>query len=223
MIILTKKDEDKDIRARQFMLEQQLRYLDYDMDALENNILPGLKPQPLEWAFIIHDQDTDESGKMVEPHLHLVMKFKNPQVLSNLAKKLSVQPQYVTKWDGRINNAYSYLIHETEEAVKKHHYKVSEVHASFNYEAKIASIRASDHLISIKEGEEKYANGEITLEQLRTMVSTYDFALHLSEIKAITKELEFRKHKRWVKKAMKNNLKLLVHWFWGGQELVRQR
>lgn len=215
MIVLKKDNEDKEIRTRQFMLEQQLRYLNYDMNTLENSILPNLKPQPLEWAFIIHNKDCDENKKRIEPHIHLVLKFKNPQSLNRLAEKLDVEPQYITKWDGRINNAYSYLLHETEEAIKKYHYKSSEVHASFNFAAKIASIRASDHLISIKEGEEKYANGEITLDQLRFQVSTYDFALHLSEIKSITKELEFRKHEKWVKNAMKNNLKLIVHWFWG--------
>ena len=116
----------KEPRARQFMYVQDLDNLKVKEDDL-SDILN--KSGALEWVYINHDKDPkkDEDGKIIRPHIHVVLKYENPQKVSTVANLFKDKSQYVDVWKGRIANAYSYLLHETEEAREqgKHVYKAS--------------------------------------------------------------------------------------------------
>ncbi|WP_238599767.1 Rep family protein, partial [Streptococcus suis] len=77
---------------------------------------------PFEIAGIIHDKDTDS-----EPHFHIIIRFKNAIWLNSIINKLSqngfeLRANFFEAWKGKVNNAYSYLIHRTEDASEKYQY-----------------------------------------------------------------------------------------------------
>ena len=94
----------KEPRARQFMYVQDLDHLKVKEDDL-SDILN--KSGALEWAFIKHDKDPqkDEDGKIIRPHIHVVLKYENPQKVSTVANLFKDKSQYVDVWKGRIANA----------------------------------------------------------------------------------------------------------------------
>ena len=128
---------NQNIRARQFMYVQQLRLLKIPLEELPE-FLGNLNTT--EWAYIVHDKDKHQDGSLVEPHIHIVLKYLHPQVLVNIAKKFEDKPEYLEVWSGRIDNAYSYLLHRTDEAKEKFQYSPSEVVASFDFIQRIQEI-----------------------------------------------------------------------------------
>lgn len=125
------------VRARQFMYVQQISRLKIPLDGL-----PGFlnKLKAIEWAYIVHNKDKHLDGTDVEPHIHIVLKYLNPQVLDNIAQKFDDQPERFEIWKGKINNAYSYLLHRTDDARNKYQYSVKEIVASFDFEQRVKEI-----------------------------------------------------------------------------------
>lgn len=125
------------VRARQLMYVQQLTHLKIPLDDL-----PGFlnKLKTIEWAYIVHDKDKHHDGTSVTPHIHIVLKYMNPQVIDNIAQKFGDKPERFEVWKGKINNAYSYLLHRTDEARDKCQYSVKDVVASFDFEQRIKDI-----------------------------------------------------------------------------------
>nr|WP_330218266.1 Rep family protein [Streptococcus suis] len=71
----------------------------------------------------------------------------NDNVIHAVYNKLSqngfeVQSNFFEAWKGKVNNAYSYLIHRTEDASEKHQYTVDEVIANFDYAERIENIES---------------------------------------------------------------------------------
>lgn len=128
---------NKKIRTRQAMYVQKVDRLKTSLDGLPK-LLNSLNV--IEWAYIIHDKDKHPDGSEVTPHIHIVLKFLHPQVIDNIAKKFKDKPEYFEVWNGRINNAYSYLLHRTNEAKEKFQYSPTEVVASFDFEQRIKDI-----------------------------------------------------------------------------------
>lgn len=197
------------------MVVEQVAKLPFDVEKLPS-ILSKAKTKPLEWAFIVHDKDMGEDNQLVKPHIHLVLKYKNPQTPSSIAKMLDLDDeQQVAFWDNRVNNAYSYILHRTLDANNKYVYAPEQVVASFNFVKRFAAIDASQSLSKYKDGLEQFANGEIDMEQLRQQISLKDFALHKAEIEAVNKELAYRYHVAWAKDFSERGEPMKVHWFWG--------
>ena len=124
------------IRGKNLMYVQQVRHLPdkiADKDKLIAVVENELKPQ--RYAIILHDKDTHEDGTPEEPGYHVMLCFQNARTIEATAKHLGDKPQYITKWDGEVNNGFSYLIHRTRDARKegKHQYAPSEVIANFDF------------------------------------------------------------------------------------------
>lgn len=197
------------------MIVEQIDKLTFKIDELPS-ILDEAKTKPLEWAFIIHDKDVDENGDLVKPHIHLVLKYKNPQTVKSIAKMLDFEDeQQVGFWDSKINNAYSYLLHRTLDAIEKYEYRPEQVIASFDFIKRFEAIDASQSKTKYKEGLDQFASKEISLDELRQKISLKDFALHKSEIEAVNKELAYRDHQEWAKQFLAKGKPMKVHWFWG--------
>ena len=102
-----------DRRYRQFMYVQDVQHMQIKESKL-SKILD--KSGALEWAYINHNKDVDNRGQPIRAHYHVILKYENPLTIDSVASLFNDNPQYVQVWRGRINNAYSYLIHETEDA-----------------------------------------------------------------------------------------------------------
>lgn len=95
-------------------------------------VLEKLDDTFTEWAYILHDCDTDVNGECKKPHVHWVGKVKNPCLLSTIANKLGVPEnsvEYCKKW----KSAVRYLIHMDD--VDKFQYIPENVTCSFDYMA----------------------------------------------------------------------------------------
>lgn len=98
------------------------------------------------YAYIVHDQDLDDAGNKVAPHLHLMMEFKNPCYMSAIAKLFNDKEQYIEnmtkKGKNGIANGFCYLVHQTRASREKHPYDPQEVTASFDYPEYLAQVSA---------------------------------------------------------------------------------
>ena len=120
-------------RTRHMMYTQQIKHLpsgktaDEIIDEIENVLAPE------RFGAIVHDKDENEDGTPKEPHLHVMMSFKNPRSVEGIAKQLNERPQYFERFNKSSENGYAYLCHRTTQSRHKHQYNPDEVKANFNY------------------------------------------------------------------------------------------
>lgn len=200
----------KKIKARQFMLVQDLDNLSFDLKELEDR-LSTLHAN--EWAYILHNKDQSKNGGLVKPHIHCVVKFENERMLTSLAKKLEIKPQYFQIWSGRINNAYSYMLHLTNNAQNKHIYSPKDVVASFDFPKRIKEITNKVSKQEIKDALTMYSNGALSREELKIKMGNLAFAKSLDIIKKLDTVLDDQTHKEWLKSFQ--NKKMTVDWYYG--------
>ena len=79
-----------DLRARQWMYVQDLNHLKVNLDDLINILEQS---NSSEWAYIVHDEDLDENGELIRPHIHTVLKFTNPQNITQFTMKFKEKSQ----------------------------------------------------------------------------------------------------------------------------------
>ncbi|HEM3442014.1 TPA: replication initiation protein [Streptococcus suis] len=178
---------------------------------------------PFEIAGIIHDKDIDS-----EPHYHIIVRFKNAVWLNSIINKLSqngfeVQPNFFEAWKGKVNNAYSYLIHRTEDASEKYQYPVDEVFANFDYAERIESIESKIQSNSRNEKTinvvrnliNKIIDGDITFDEAIKEVDGYTLVKYdreFSKAKKRRTEIDFE---NWKENALKNGFKREIIWLYG--------
>ena len=156
-------------KSRTMMYTQQIAHFPLkEVRKLEERI--KLKIKPLKYAIITHDKDVDENGNAAEEHIHVVLTFKNARSVKNIARLLSDKPQYLEVWDGREENAFAYLVHQTEKSKTKYQYAPTEVIANFDY---------ADHVGKMAK-KEKTVNTEIQFTS-ETQVSGGPYILPSSE------------------------------------------
>lgn len=212
-----------EIRARQFMYMQDFDHLKIDFNDL-TNILTKANIQ--EWAYIIHDKDTDQNDQLIRKHLHVVLKYANPQILSHVVRLFNDEPQYLEVWQGRISNAYSYLIHATLEAKDKYQYDPKNVVASFDFLARITEIQTSVNQSRLNSKVvanflTQYANEEISYQELVNIVGLAEIAKRKSVIDNITKLIADKKHGEWLKDF--HDRKAETIWLWGSAGVGKTR
>lgn len=200
-------------RYRQLMYTQDLKHLPFKLSELKNI----LQKEPLdEWAYILHNKDVNKNQKHVRDHLHLILKYSNPQSIDHVAKIFDDQNQYIEIWNGRINNAYSYLIHATNDAKNKYQYSPKEVIASFDFEKKIKEIQT--HISSKKVNIEKvlndYAIGILSYSELVKKIGILNVAKNQRLINTIEEIRNEERQKIWLKEFQ--NKQMVTLWLWGG-------
>lgn len=168
-------NEDKTPRAKNLMYAQQLRHLPQGIKTAEDLAeLIETKLNPVRYAVIIHDQETDDQGQPKAPDIHAMMSFENARHCSAVAKKLGDKPQYVQAWSGDANNGYAYLVHATTKARKegKHQYNPTEVKANFDYAGLMQQIGAE--VVQAKATRQGETNIRTMLDLLYTGAVTRD-------------------------------------------------
>lgn len=174
------------------------------------------KDGKLDWAFIVHNKDTHDDGEKVRKHVHVVLSYENPQTAKHVAQLFKDKPEYVELWKGSVNNAYSYLLHETTNARNKFHYDVSEVISSFDFKSKIESIRKKAKKISRKDIQNyivDYSNEMLTKQELEEKIGVLEMAKNKLLIDRIESILAHKKHKKFLKEF--KGQKCITYWIWG--------
>lgn len=189
-----------DPRARQYMYVQDVDHLKIDFKELPNILNKSAAEQ---WAFIVHDKDMDEKGNPTRSHVHVILKYAYPQILSHVVRIFNDKPQYLQIWKGRINNAYSYLIHRTADAQNKYQYSPGDVTASFDFVAKIKKIEGkvnhkTVNRLLINHYLDDYAAGALSITELEQKIGIVQVAKHKTVIDHIDQINAARKHKVWL-------------------------
>lgn len=211
------------------MYEQQL---DYFPKSVKRKTLASVMKtltallNPVRIAGIIHNKDVNEDGELVAPHVHIVLQFKNPRSLENLAKLIN-EPQVSAfqQWRGNVNNAYSYLIHQTSGAEEKYQYDMTNVKANFDYPTLIKTItkkvnqkhsQSDNHLI--KALLDKLGAGEISKDEVISNLSGSQFAKAKKQINDVYQQVQTEKAKDWLTQKKKNHTPTTVIWIYGLSE-----
>lgn len=211
----------KTIRSRNFMYTQDIDHLPFKKDDLAS-ILEKSRAQ--EWAYILHDKDVDENKKKIRPHYHVMMRFKDAKTITKISKIFGDKPQYIEAWHNTINNGFSYLIHETSGSQNKYHYDISEVTASFDFKAKIESIRRKVRKPSrqaIEDYIENYSNGVLTKETLQDQIGVLEMAKHKTLLDHIDQILDQKKHNEFLEEF--KGQKCVTYWLWGESGVGKTR
>lgn len=234
----TKSDSKQAKRYRQFMYVQDLTHLKVKPTELKE-ILE--KSGAEKWAFILHDKDfkedfgesgtdgtlSDEGEKqalqpseeasktLIRQHFHVVLKFENAHSISSVAKLFKDEDQYVQVWKGKIENAWSYLLHRTSGAQNKFQYSPQDVVSNFDFKKEIKKIeeKVKQSKSNINEQIQSYTDGEITKEQLIERIGVWEFAKRKKTLDAVEQVLEVRRQSAWLKEF--EGKKCLVVWIWG--------
>ena len=238
----TKQSTTQAKRYRQFMYVQDLTHLKVKPTELKE-ILE--KSGAEKWAFILHDKDVkddskgilDENGTdgtvaskgeeqaqspstnthkpLVRQHFHVVLKFENAHTISSVAKLFKDEEQYVEVWKGKIENAWSYLLHRTNGAKSKFQYSPQDVVSNFDFAKEIKKIeeKVKQSKSNINEQIQSYTDGEITKEQLIERIGVWEFAKRKKTLDAVEQVLEVRRQSAWLKEF--EGKKCLVVWIWG--------
>lgn len=210
----------KHLKATNVMFVQQLDKLPYDnltenVEAITNTL------KPKRYAAILHNKDL-ENQKLVEPNIHLVMQFENARSLNNLAKLTNQPVQQIEKWDGDVNNAYSYLLHQTTNSQHKHQYKAKEVIANFDYIGLIKKISKDvESKTNLKDSVvinnvlDLLYDGDITLQQAEEMLSGSQYGKAKQKLDAVNKKRMEKIADEWRQNMRKNKQSSTVIWLWG--------
>lgn len=136
----------KKIKCKNMMYVQKMSHLPNGIQTKEAlSDLIEREVNPNRYAVIVHDKDTNKDGSPKEPDIHAMLCFSNARYLGAVAKKLGDKEQFIEKWDGDTNNAFSYLLHRTKKARAegKHSYDPAEVTANFDFPALMQTIEAN--------------------------------------------------------------------------------
>lgn len=96
-----------------------------------------------QWAYILHDKDTNEDGELKKAHYHVVLRNLNDDgkpsatTIGHVASVLGISPQDIQAGQNEneargFKGAIKYLIHNTKASEKKYQYSRDEIKANFN-------------------------------------------------------------------------------------------
>ncbi|MFF2178006.1 Rep family protein [Lysinibacillus sp. NPDC058147] len=180
--------------------------------------------EPLKIAAIIHDKDMNEEGNSVEKHVHVVLQFENQRSLERLAKLLN-EPQISSfqQWRGNVNNAYSYLVHQTKEAKGKYQYQLEEVKANFDYPTLMSDItKKIEQKNKMKDSEiiksllDQLGADELSKDEVILNLTGSQFAKAKKQINDVYQQVQEQKSKVWLEEQKSKNEPITVIWIYGG-------
>lgn len=218
--------ENKSPKAKNLMYTQQLRHLPQGIKTAEDLAkLIETKLNPVRYAVIIHDQETDDQGQPKEPDIHAMMPFENARYCSAIAKKLGDKPQYVQAWEGSANNGYAYLIHATTQAQRagKHRYDLCTVLANFDFPDLMGQIGAeivqakADHQAktNIKAMLDALYIGAISKAELEKQLSGSQYARYHRQIEDVDAKRLMNEAEKWRGEMRAKGAEVQVIWLTG--------
>lgn len=106
-------------RSRRFCLLLYTSEDDTHIKALEY-----IKNNYENYAYIVHDKDTNKDNELKKAHTHVVLEFNNARWSSSLAEELGILPNYLQNCKN-FEKALDYLIHFNDDT--KYQYSIDEV------------------------------------------------------------------------------------------------
>lgn len=215
------------LRSRGVMYVQRLDKMKFSsLDALKRRIqsLSKLK----RFAMIVHDKDTDEDNKLVKPHVHVMLEFKSPRMLSAIAKELDDDPEHfesMTKHNKNgINNGFAYLVHRTQNASKKYQYSPDKVIANFDYQGFLDKLKAEVNegryagKMGINNLLSDFINGKLTKIEAKEAAKNNkpgQFAYICKRIDESEVQMEELKADKWIQEMQNRHEAKKVFWIYG--------
>lgn len=83
-----------------------------------------------EYAYIIHDKDSNNLGELKKEHVHCTIRFKNARWKNAVALELGITSNYLQKCNS-LENSLKYLIHYNIK--DKFQYSIEEVHGTLKH------------------------------------------------------------------------------------------
>lgn len=210
-------DDKKEKRFRNFMLMQQLEYLQPPYDTL-NKLLDRINEiGAKKYAGILHDKDETAA------HIHIFMQFENGHYVSGLAEKLNIEPQWIEVWDEGLKNGFAYLTHRTPNAKDEFQYDPHEVLANFDYIEWLETYESSNRksgtakppLSEIDQLLNSLYIGIMTRDQVEKSLSGSQYARHHKKIADVwAKRLQNLAEER-MKKRKAEGKEVEVIWIYG--------
>lgn len=214
-------------RSRGVMYVQQLDKMKFSsLDALKRRVqsLSKLK----RFAMIVHDKDTNGDNELVKPHVHVMLEFESPRMLSAIAKELDDAPEHfesMTKHNKNgINNGFAYLVHRTKNASNKYQYDPDKVMANFNYQSFLDKLK-----IEVNEGRYEgkmgisnllgdFINGKLTKIEAKEIAKDSkpgQFAYICKKIDESEVQMEELKADKWIQEMQGKHEAKKVFWIYG--------
>lgn len=215
------------LRSRGVMYVQQLDKIKFSsLNALKKRIQSLNKLT--RFALIVHDKDTDENNKLVKPHVHVMLEFEAPRMITAVAKELDENPEHfesMTKHSKNgINNGFAYLTHRTENASKKYQYDPSKVIANFDYQSFLEKMKKEIGenrymgKVGINNLLSDFVNGKLSKTEAKEIAKNSrpgQFAYICRKIDESEIQMEELKADKWIQEMQTKHEPKRVIWIYG--------
>jgi cytidylate kinase len=88
-----------------------------------------------DYAYILHDKDTDADGNLKAPHYHIMLRFKDSVPTTSICSWFGVKENYINKIHGSFGDALAYLTHKN--APSKYQYLDENVVTNFEFKKEV--------------------------------------------------------------------------------------
>lgn len=160
----------------------------YDCERL----LSVIRSKFIDWAYILHDKDTDENGVLKKPHIHWVGRA-TPRCLSVVAGFLGL-PENNIEVVKNFDNTVCYLIHLND--IDKYQYSPDDVVSNFSNIGQLLRRRSEGQIVKDL-ASAKMHKSWYDLVQYAVEIESYDvLRRNLGVIRLIWEEVQFFDAKR---------------------------
>lgn len=82
------------------------------------------------YAWILHDKDTNDDGSLKKEHIHLLIFFDNARWSNSILKEINIDNKNLIEFRENKANAIQYLIHSNN--FNKYQYNISDIYSNIN-------------------------------------------------------------------------------------------
>lgn len=156
------------------------------------HLLSVIRSKFTDWAYILHDKDTDENGVLKKPHIHWVGRA-TPRYLSVVANFLGL-PENNIEVVRNFDNTVCYLIHLND--IDKYQYSPDDVESNFSNIGQLLRRRSEGQIVKDL-ASAKMNKSWYDLVQYAVDIDSYDiFRRNLGVIRLIWEEVQIADAKR---------------------------
>ena len=156
------------------------------------HLLSVIRSKFIDWAYILHDKDTDENGVLKKPHIHWVGRA-TPRCLSVVANFLGL-PENNIEVVKNFDNTVCYLIHLND--IDKYQYSPDDVESNFSNIGQLLRRRSEGQIVKDL-ASAKMQKSWYDLVQYAVEIESYDvLRRNLGVIRLIWEEVQLADAKR---------------------------
>ena len=214
--------KQKSPRCTNMMYVQKMDHLPIkNLTALKDVIEQQVRPK--KYAMVVHDQERDADGNLINPDIHVMLSFDSARYISHIAKILGDKPQYIQAWRGAAENGYAYLVHATQQAREqgKHQYDPATVVANFDYQSYLVKIqtKAAQPLkskdLSAKTLLDALYAGVLSRDEVESRLTGSQLGYYKRQIDTVWNKVLQNKAAEWRKEMIDKEKQVTVIWLYG--------